>query len=64
MQVEPAYLQASMASVTAQDGTIERYLERHLGIDPQRADRIRRRLVQPRPMCRPRPLASLMARGR
>ena len=50
MQVEPAYLQASMAAIMAQDGTVERYLERHLGVDPRRADRIRRRLLQPRPL--------------
>jgi protein tyrosine/serine phosphatase len=50
MQVEPAYLQASMASITARDGTVERYLERHLGVDPAQAERLRRRWVHPRPM--------------
>ena len=50
MQVEPAYLQASMASIEAQDGTVERYLERQLRVDPARAARIRQRLVHPRPM--------------
>jgi len=50
MQVEPAYLQASMASIAVQDATVERYLERHLGVDPARAERIRRRWVHPRPM--------------
>ncbi len=50
MQVEPAYLQASLASIAGRDGTVDAYLERHLGVDPAKAARIRRRLVHPRPM--------------
>ncbi len=47
MQVEADYLHTSLKAITDTDGSVETYLDRHLGVDAAQVQRIRRRLVRP-----------------
>ena len=46
MMVAGPYLQAAMDSVQARYGSLDLYLEQHLGVDAAKTQRIRQRLVR------------------